>query len=160
VRTRAAVSVSAIAAIATLWLALPAGAVSPLGALTVSNSSPSRASEIQIASTGWQPRGVVSITLTGTNGVLAHATSDATGVIHARVAIPHDAAPGTQVLSVVGSTPDGFPQQITSVLAIAGGVKAPAPRRPWPVVFVLAAIATVLMLMSVRSDRQLTAAHP
>ena len=102
----------------------------------------------------------MSITLTGTNGVLAHATSDATGVVHARVVIPADAAAGTQVLSVVGSTPGGFPQQITSVLAVAGAVKAPAPARPWTIVFVLAALAAVLMLVTVRSDRHVRVATP
>jgi len=160
VRTRIAVSASAIVAIATLSFAVAAGADAPLGVLTVSNSSPARASEIQVASTGWQPRGVVSITLTGTNGVLAHATSDTTGVVHAQVAIPADAAPGTQVLSVVGATPGGFQQQITSVLAVAGGVTAPAPARPWTLVFVLAAVASGLMLVAVRSDRHLNVANP
>ncbi len=159
-RTRRAVSVSVVAAIATLCFALPAGAGSPLGALTVSDSSPARSAEIQVASTGWRPGGVVSILLTGTGGVLAHATSDSTGAVHLRVAIPADAAPGTQVLSAVGATTGGFPQQITSVLAIGGGAKAPAPTRPWTVVFLLAAIATVLLLMTVRSEGQLTVANP
>jgi hypothetical protein len=157
VRTRTAVSVSAIVAIATLWVAVPAGADPPLGVLTVSNSSPTRSSEIQIASTGWQPHGVVSVLLTGTNGVLAQATSDATGAIHAPVPIPADAASGRQVLSVVGPTPDGFPQQITSVLAVTGGLKTPA--RPWPIVFALAAIAAVLLFVTARSDRRLAAAN-
>jgi hypothetical protein len=160
VRTRTAVSLAAIAAIATLCFAAPAGAASPLGVLTVSSSSPARSADIQVASTGWQPGGVVSILLTGTDGVLAHATSDATGAVHLRVAIPADAAPGTQVLSAVGATPGGFPQQITSVLSVAGGPKAPAPARPWTVVFLLAAIATVLLLTTVRADTRLSVAHP
>jgi hypothetical protein len=147
--------VSAILAIATLCVAGPAGAAAPLGVLTVSNSSPARSSEIRIASTGWQPHGVVSVLLTGTNGVLAQATSDATGAVHAAVPIPADAASGRQVLSVVGSTPDGIPQQITSVLAVSDGLNPPATNRPWPIVFVLAAIAAVLMLVTARSDRRL-----
>lgn len=156
-RTRT-LSVSAIVAVATLCFAVAAGAASPLGEVTVSNPAPTRASEIQVASTGWQPDRVVTISLTGTNGVLAHATSDAAGAVQVRVAIPADAALGTQVLSVVGSTPAGFPQQITSVLAVAGVDKPSRPARPWTIVFVLAATATVLILLSARSERQLAIA--
>jgi hypothetical protein len=159
VRTRTALSASAIVAIATLCFAVAAGAASPLGEVTVSNPSPRRASGIEVVSTGWQPGGVVSILLTGADGVLAHATSDATGAVHVGVTIPADTAPGRQVLSVVGSTPGGFPQQITSVLAVAGTDRPLAPERPWTTVFVLAAIAAVLMFLSARSERQLAVAH-
>ncbi|MGO9873051.1 MAG: hypothetical protein ACLPVY_04555 [Acidimicrobiia bacterium] len=158
-RTRT-LSVSAIVAVATLCFAVAAGAASPLGEVTVSNPSPRRAGDIQVASTGWQPGGVVSILLTGTDGVLAHASSDATGAVHVRVAIPADAALGRQVLSVVGSTAGGFPQQITSVIVVAGSARPSRPARPWTIVFVLAAVATVLMLLSVRSERQLAIANP
>ena len=100
------------------------------------------------------------VSLTGTDGVLAHATSDKAGAVHVRVAIPADAALGTQVLSVVGSTPGGIPQQITSVLAVAGVGRPSRPTRPWTIVYVLAAIATGLLLYSARSERQLAIANP
>lgn len=159
-RTRT-LSASVIVAVLTLCVAVAAGAASPLGEVTVSNPAPRRASDIQVASTGWQPDGVVTVSLTGTDGVLAHATSDATGAVQVRVAIPADAALGTQVLSVVGSTSGGFPQQITSVLAVSGADKPSRPARPpWTIVFVLAAIATVLILLSARSERQRAIASP
>jgi hypothetical protein len=159
VATRTALSVAAIAVAAVFCLAVPAGATSPLGRLTVSNSAPARASEIEVASTGWAPGVVVTFSVTGTKGVLARATTDAAGAAHARLAIPADAARGDQVLSVEGATARGFPQQITSVLTVGGTEKPRAPERPWLLVFVLAAIAAVLLLAGQRFDRRLSVAH-
>jgi hypothetical protein len=150
VRRRSALGVVAFGALASLLLAVPAGAAPGLGTVTVSNQSPARASEIEVSTTGWQPGGVVSILLTGTEGVIARAKADSTGAAHIRASIPADAAPGRDVLSVVGSTPAGFPQQITSVLAVPAPPKSPAPPRPWPAVFALLALAAITMLIGER----------
>jgi hypothetical protein len=158
VATRTGLSVAAIAVAAVLCLAVPAGATAPLGRLTVSNSAPARASAIEVTATGWAPGVVVTFSVSGTDGVLARATTDAAGVAHARVAIPADAARGDQVLSVEGSTARGFPQQITSVLTVGGTERPRAPQRPWVLVFVLAAMAAVLLLAGERMDHRLTVA--
>ena len=152
-RTRSARLALAFGALATLLCAVPAGAAPGMGTVTVSNQSPARATEIDVTSTGWRPGGVVSILLTGTQGVLARARTDATGAAHTRVSVPADAAVGDDVLSVVGDTTAGFPQQITTVLAVPAPAKPPAPSRPWPLVFSLAGAATILMLIGARSDR-------
>jgi hypothetical protein len=157
VATRTALSVAAIT-VAVLCLAVPAGAAAPLGQLTVSNSAPARASAIEVTSTGWAPGVVVTFSVTGTDGVLARATTDAAGAAHARVGIPADAAPGDQVLSVEGSTARGFPQQITSVLTVGSAGRPRAPERPWVLVFVLAAMAAGLLLAGQRFDHRLAVA--
>ena len=157
-RRRTALGAAVFGALATLLIAAPAGAVSGLGDVTVSNQSPARATEIEVSSTGWQPGGVVSILLTGTERVLARARVDATGAAHTRVSVPADAAPGRDVLSVVGSTPAGFPQQITTVLMVQVPASPRAPSRPWTVVFLLLALAAITMFVGERSDRRQSAA--
>ena len=152
-RTRVALLALTFGALAILVVAVPAGASPGMGDVTVSNQSPAPASEIDVSSTGWQPGGVVSILLTGTEGVLARAKADATGAAHTRVSVPADAAPGDDVLSVVGDTAAGFPQQITTVLAVPTPAKPPGPARPWPLVFSLLAAATIVLLVGYRSDR-------
>jgi len=158
VRRRIALGVVVFGALATLLLAAPAGAAASLGQVTVSNQSPARSSEIEVSSTGWRPGGVVSIVMTGTKGVLARAKADARGAARMRLSVPSDAAPGQDVLSVVGSTADGIPQQITTVLAVPAPAKPPTPPRPWTAVFVLAGLATILMLVGERTDRQVVPA--
>lgn len=152
-RTRSALLALVFGALATLLCAVPAGATPGMGDVTVSNQSPARATDIEVTSTGWQPGGVVSILLTGTEGVLARARADATGAARTRVSVPANAAVGQDVLSVVGNTPAGFPQQITTVLAVPAPAKPPAPSRPWLLVFSLAGAATILLLVGARSDR-------
>ena len=152
-RSRTALVVAVFCALATACLAAPAGAAPGLGSVTVSNQSPARASEIDVSSTGWQPGSALSILLTGTDGVIARARADASGAAHTRVSVPADAVPGREVLSVVGSTSAGFPQQITTVLAVAAPPKPPAPARPWAAVFLLLALAAITMLVGGRFDR-------
>ena len=138
----------------------PAGAVaSGVGSVTVSNPSPARADAIEVASNGWRPGQVVSITLSGSTDVLGRETADASGAIRARIAIP-DRAPRFASLAVIGTAASGVPQQITTNLVVAGSPNAPAPPRPWTAVYVLLAIATGLLLASVRTDRETTVPAP
>jgi hypothetical protein len=156
VRSRSALVVAVFGALATLFLAAPAGAASGLGQVTVSNQSPAPASELEVSSSGWKPGGVVSIVMTGTEGVLARARADATGAARLRFSVPADAAIGSDVLSVVGSTTGGIPQQITTVLEVPAPAHRPAPSRPWTAVFVLLALAAIVMLVGERADRRPT----
>ena len=112
---------------------VPAGAASGLGQVTVSNQAPARG-VIEVWSTGWKPGAVVSVLLTGTEGVIARATADATGAVKTWVSVPADAATGREVLSVVGSTTGGSAgdRHRCSVRAPA---HRPAPSRPWTAVF-------------------------
>ena len=148
-KIRAALLVGVLAAIVTL-VAGPAGAADGVGKVTVNNPSPTRSSTIEVASTGWRPGSGVSITLWGTDTALAHSTADASGDVHARVEIPADAHPGFTVLSVSGSTAAGVPQEIVTALSVIGEAPVRAPQRPWTPVFLLAALATLLMLASQR----------
>ena len=50
----------------------------------------------------------------------ARSTADATGAVHARVAIPADAPLGFSVLAVNGSTAAGVPQEIVTALSVVG----------------------------------------
>ena len=154
-----ALSVVALTALAMLLGGAPAGA-SDLGDVHVSNQSPVRASRIALSSTGWKPGTGVLIYLTGTDGVLTRATADATGAAHLAVAIPADAPQGRDVLSVTGTTPGGIPQQITTVLSVGPGPAPPAPRRPWTAVFLLAGLATLLLLANARSRRRTDEREP
>jgi hypothetical protein len=136
---------------ALLYLfAVPAGAASPVGHVAVSTASPKRASTIDVASNGWRPGAVVSISLSGT--VLARTTADAAGAVHAEVLIPAR-APELASLAVVGSAASGVPQQIVTNLTVVGTEHEPAPRRPWTAICLVLAIATALLLLSVRTKR-------
>lgn len=150
-KARFALLLAACAA-AMFLMVSPAGAApSPVGHVTVSNPSPDRASAIEVTSRGWRPGAVVSISLSG-SGVLGHATADAGGAVRTRVSIPND-APRYASLAVIGAASSGVPQQITTNLLVAGRRNAPAPQRPWTAVYLILAIATGLLLASVRSER-------
>jgi hypothetical protein len=77
--------------VAIVVFSMPAGAAVSVGHLAVSNPSPKRASTIDVASNGWRPGGVVSISLSGT--VLARTIADAAGAVHAEVLIPVHSPP-------------------------------------------------------------------
>jgi hypothetical protein len=145
------VLVLAACAAAVFILAPPAGAaLSAVGHVTVDNSSPARASTIDVASNGWRRGAVVSISLSGSR-VLGRAIADASGGVHARVLIPDD-APRFATLAVIGSAATGVPQQITTNLVVVGTHRVPTAPRPWTVICLILAIATLLLLAGVRSD--------
>jgi hypothetical protein len=153
-KARSAFLLAAIAA-AMLLVSVPAGAVaSNVGQVTVSNPSPARASEVEVTSNGWRAGTTVSITLSGR--VLGHATADDSGAIRARVSVPGD-APRFASLAAIGTAASGVPQQISTNLEVVGSHHEPASPRPWTVICLLLAIATVLLLASVRSERSASA---
>ena len=104
---------------------------------------------------------VVTISLTGTDGVLARATADAAGAAHARVAIPADAARGDQVLSVERvDRARAFPQQIATVLTVGRHRTAVGAAASVGRVFVLAAMASALLAAALESQRVGRARRP
>jgi hypothetical protein len=60
-------------------------------------------------------------------------------------------------LAVVGSAASGVPQQITTNLVIVGSHHATTSPRPWTVICLILAIATALLLASVRTGRRSSA---
>jgi len=130
-------------------LFMTAGAAGAVGQVTVSDAKPAPSSAVAVSSTGWFPGRSVVIALTGTNGVLARATADNAGAVHARVAIPADAARKTDVLSVTGTASSGVPQQIVTALSVHADAPVRAPVRPWAAALVLVIIAGGLLLASV-----------
>jgi hypothetical protein len=154
-------SLVALAAMALLLFGTPAGASGSVGQITVSNPSPARESAVGVASTGWRPGGVVSITLAGVDQVLGHATADVRGAVHARVVIPAGASLGFDTLSVTGPMPGGAQQQIVAGLSVVSAEHAPASRRPWTAILLLAALAALLLLacqrVEARDSQQLAA---
>jgi len=84
--------------------------------------------------------------------VLARATADASGVVHTDVSIPAS-APRFASLAVIGSAASGVPQQIVTNLTVVGAEHGPAPQRPWTAICLVLAIATALLLVSVRTER-------
>jgi hypothetical protein len=136
--------------VAMFVFAMPAGAAASVGHVAVSNPSPKRASTIDVASNGWRPGGVVSISLSDT--VLARTIADAAGAVHAEVQIPVH-SPQFASLAVAGSAASGVPQQIITNLTVVGTEHQAAPRRPWIAICLVLAIATALLLVSVRTGR-------
>ena len=141
-----------------LLVAMPAGAgngttpQAKVGNVIVSNRSPVRGGEIDVSSGGWQPGGVVTIAIATHD--LTRATADAHGNVEARVMVPDDAPRGLDVLTVTGEAASGVPQQIVTGVTVVVDHCAPAPSRPWGVVFVLAGVAAVLLLASRRVERR------
>ena len=141
-----------------LLVALPtaaSGGTTPqakVGNVIVSNRSPVRGGEIDVSSEGWQPGGVVTIAIATHD--LTRATADAHGKVTAHVAVPEDAPRGLDLLTVTGSAASGVPQQIVTGVTVVVDHRAPAPSRPWGVVFVLAGVAAVLLLASRRVERR------
>jgi hypothetical protein len=148
-KARAALLGAALVAVVFLF-SVPAGAAPSVGHIAVSNAAPARASTIDVASSGWRPGAVVSISLSGT--VLDRATADAAGAVRAEVSIP-DHAPRLASLAVVGSAASGVPQQVVTNLTVVGPEHGPAPRRPWTTICLVLALATALLLVSVRTER-------
>ncbi len=103
-------------------------------------------------SAGWRSRGVVAIALAGTD--LRHVRADASGAVHAEVRIPADVRPGDGLLSVTGASADGIPQQIVTQLAIVADNPHHRSPRPWPAISLVLALATFLMLVSQRVERE------
>jgi hypothetical protein len=152
-----ALSAACAGVVVVLLVAMPAGAAdgttpkAKVGNVTVSNRSPVRGGEIDVLSEGWQPGGVVTIAIATHD--LTRATADAHGKVKARIVVPDDAPRGLDVLTVTGSAATGVPQQIVTGVTVVVDHPAPAPARPWGVVFVLAAVAAVLLLASRRVER-------
>jgi hypothetical protein len=131
-------------------LVLSAGAAGAVGQVAVSDAAPSPGTSIAVTSTGWFPGRAVTVGLTGTDGILGRAIADAGGSVHTRVTVPRDTALDTNVLSVTGTASSGVPQQIVTALAVHSTAPAPTPSRPWLFILVLALIAGLLVLASVR----------
>jgi len=55
------------------------------------------------------------------------------------------------VLSAIGTAASGVPQQIVTPLAVHRLGDAPAPTRPWRLVFLLLAVVAALLIVSVRT---------
>jgi len=144
--------VVALTALATMLLAVPAGAATSVGNITVSNQSTTQAGTVEVASTGWRPHSVVSITITFADRVIASATANAAGAVRARVKIPANADVGYYPLAVNGSTPSGIPQQIVTGLSVVSTRPVPKPTRPWTIVCIFAALAALVLLACQRVD--------
>jgi len=144
-----------------LFVALPAGAANStapkakVGDTTVSNRNPMRGDQIDVSSDGWRPGTVVTIAI-GSDDLL-RATTDAHGRVKARVVVPNDATRGFDLLTVTGAAANGVPQQIVTGITVVVDHPAPAPARPWGVVFVLIAAAAVLLFLSRRVERRVRA---
>lgn len=144
------------ALVVALFLAVPAGAATgstpkaKVGNINVSNKSPVRGGEINVSSDGWQPGGVVTIAVASHN--LMRTTADGHGKVEARIVLPEDTARGFDLLTVTGSAASGVPQQIVTYITVVVDHPAPAPARPWGVVFALIAAAAVLLLASRRVE--------
>ena len=140
-----------------LLVAVPAGAAdattpqAKVGNVIVTNRSPVRGGEIDVSSEGWQPGGVVTIAIATED--LLRTTADAHGKVTAHIVVPNDAALGFDLLTVTGTASSGVPQQIVTNITVVVDRPAPAPTRPWGVVFVLAGIAALLLLASRRVER-------
>jgi len=117
----------------------------------VSNPAPAAGTAITVTSTGWSPGHEVTVSLSGTERALARLTADATGAVHARVTIPADVTLDGTVLSAIGTAASGVPQQIVTPLAVHRLGHAPAPTRPWTLVFLLLAVVAALLIVSVRT---------
>ena len=68
--------------------------------------------------------------------------------------VPDDAALGFDLLTVTGTAASGVPQQIVTNITVVVDRPAPAPARPWGVVFALAAVAATLLFASRRVERR------
>jgi hypothetical protein len=141
-----------------LLVALPAGAgngttpQAKVGNIIVSYRSPVRGGEVDVSSEGWQPGGVVTIAIATHD--LTRATADAHGKVKAHIVVPDDAALGFDLLTVTGTAASGVPQQIVTNITVVVDRPAPAPARPWGVVFVLAGVAALLLFASRRVERR------
>ena len=137
--------------------ALPAGAANgttrnvKVGDVKVSNPKPVRGGELDVSSDGWRPGGAVTIAIASHD--LLRTTADARGKVKAHIEVPDGAPLGFDLLTVTGSAAGGFPQEIVTNITVVVDHPAPAPARPWGVVFALAAVAAVLLLASRLVDR-------
>jgi hypothetical protein len=147
-------SAACAAVVMGLLVALPAGAApnAKVGDVTVSNKTPVRGGEIYVSSDGWLPGHVATIAIASHD--LMRVTADAHGHVDAHVVVPDDAARGLDLLTVTGSAASGVPLQIVTYLTVVVDHPAPAPDRPWGVVFVLIAAAALLLLASRRVERR------
>jgi hypothetical protein len=145
----------------TVAFALPAGAAKlpkpkvKIGDVEVSNGKPVRGGEVDVSSEGWRPGGAVTIAIASHD--LLRTTADAHGKVKARIMVPDDTALGFDLLTVTGTATSGVPQQIVTNITVVVDRPAPAPKRPWGLVFALAAVAAVLLLASRRVERRVSA---
>ena len=142
----------------TIAFALPGGAANgtkpkvKIGNVKVSNGKPVRGGEVDMSSVGWRPGGVVTIAIAGHD--LLRATADAHSKVEAHIVVPDDTALGFDLLTVTGTAASGVPQQIVTNITVVVDHPAPAPARPWGVVFALAAVAATLLFASRRVERR------
>ena len=138
--------------------ALPAGAANgttlnvKVGDVKVSNPKPVRGGELDVSSDGWRPGGAVTIAIATKD--LLRTTADAHGKVKGHIVVPDDAALGFDLLTVTGTASSGVPQQIVTNITVVVDRPAPAPARPWGVVFALAAVAATLLFASRRVERR------
>jgi len=138
--------------------ALPAGAANgttrnvKVGDVKVSNPKPVRGGEIDVSSEGWRPGGAVTIAIASHD--LLRTTADVRGKVKAHIEVPDGAPLGFDLLTVTGTAASGVPQQIVTNITVVVDHPAPAPTRPWGVVFVLIGVAAVLLLASRRVERR------
>jgi hypothetical protein len=150
--------------VVSVAFALPAGAANgtkrnvKVGDVKVSNGKPVRGGELDVSSEGWRPGGAVTIAIATKD--LLRTTADAHGKVKGHIVVPDDAALGFDLLTVTGTAASGVPQQIVTNITIVVDRPAPAPARPWGVVFVLAGVAAVLLFASRRVERRVVRPAP
>jgi len=149
------VGVAGAAVVMVLLVAVPVGAApnATVGGVKVSSTNPVRGAAIEVSSAGWRPGSLVTIAIAGRD--LLRASVDARGKTETRVVVPDDAPLGRlDLLTVTGTAATGVPQQIVTGITVVLDHQPSAPRRPWGVVFALAAVAAVLLLASRRVERR------